>query len=103
MAKYDLTGSLEKDFTFSIDDQNYTMRKPTVREMRELVKKFAAVDKEADVEKQGELSEEALKGIFVFITPTEGSRPIGEVLDEQPAEVQVAFNNMIAAELGANK
>jgi hypothetical protein len=41
MAKYDLTGSLETKFSFSISDKEFEFRKPTVREMREVAKKFA--------------------------------------------------------------
>lgn len=101
MAKYDLTGSLEKDFTFSINDEGFTFRKPTVREMRELAKGFSAIEKEADPDKQVEQSEAAMRQIFEYITPDEGGRPIADVLDEQTVDVQIAFNEMIKAELGA--
>jgi hypothetical protein len=101
MAKYDLTGSLERDFTFSINGEEFTFRKPTVREMRELAKSFAGIDKEEDPDKQVELGEAAMQALYVYITPQEGGRPIAEVMEDQPVAVQVAFNEMIKAELGA--
>jgi len=101
MPKYDLTGSLEKDFTFSINGLEFSFRKPTVREMRELSKKFAAIDKESDVEEQAYRSEEAMKAMYAFCTSVNHGRELSEVLDEQPVGVQVAFNEMIQSELGA--
>jgi hypothetical protein len=103
MAKYDLTGSLEKDFTFSINGSEYTFRKPTVREMRELVKKFTVIEKEEDEERQAALSEEAMEALYAYCQPVNNARPLAEVLDEQPVGVQQAFNDMIQAELGAKK
>lgn len=103
MAKYDLTGSLEKDFTFSINGEGFTFRKPTVREMRALAKGFSAIEKETDPDKQIEISDAAMQDLFQYITPDEGGRSIAEVLDEQTVDVQIAFNEMIQAELGAKK
>lgn len=101
MAKYDLTGSLERDFTFSINGEEFTFRKPTVREMRELAKSFAGIDQETDPDKQAEMSDAAMQALFAYITPQDGGRPIADVLEEQPVAVQVAFNEMIKTELGA--
>lgn len=103
MAKYDLTGSLEKDFTFSINGEGFTFRKPTVREMRNLAKGFSAIDKETDTDKQQELSDEAMQALFQYITSDDGGRSIAEVLDEQTIDVQIAFNEMILAELNPKK
>jgi len=101
MAKYDLTGSLEKEFTFNINSDEYSFRKPTVREMRDLSKKFAAIEKEPDLDLQAQRSEEAMAAMYEFCRPINGARPLPQVLDEQPVAVQVAFNEMIQAELGA--
>jgi hypothetical protein len=103
MAKYDLTGSLEKDFTFSINGQEYTFRKPTVREARAIGRQFAGVQKETDEDKQMDLSDEAMKTLYQYITAAEGSRPIAEVIEDQTVDVQIAFMEMIQAELGTKK
>lgn len=101
MAKYDLTGSLETSFTFSINDQEFSFRKPTVREMRQLAKTFADVTGEQDQDKQVQLSEEAMNGIYSFITPVGHDANIADVMNDQTVSVQVAFNEMIQKELGA--
>jgi hypothetical protein len=103
MAKYDLTGSLERDFSFTIDNAEFVMRKPTVREMRELAKVFSAIDKEDDSDKQSDLSEQAMQSVYTFIEPVKHDRRIADVLDEQPVGVYHAFNEMIVAELGVKK
>lgn len=103
MAKYDLTGSLEKDFTFSINGAEYTFRKPTVREARAIGKQFSGIQKETDEERQVELSDNALKTLYEYITPTGEARPIAEVIEEQTVDVQIAFMEMIQAELGSKK
>lgn len=100
MAKYDLTGSLEKEFTFSIDGEEFVFKKPTVREMRSLAKKFSAINKEADADKQVELSDDAMSELYAYISSTSSERYIADVIDEQPVNVQVAFNEMIQKELG---
>ena len=103
MAKYDLTGSLETDFTFTIGDKEFQFRKPTVREMREVSKKFAGIDAEADIETQTEKSEEAMASLYQFVTPVGHESKIQDLLEEQPVSVQVAFNEMIKKELGAGQ
>lgn len=101
MAKYDLTGSLEKDFTFSIDDKEFTFRKPTVREMREIADRFASVEKEEDQEKQLKSSDEAMGTLYSYISPIGHSDNIADVIADYPIGVQTAFNEMIKKELGA--
>ena len=101
MAKYDLTGSLETSFNFSIGDKEYTFRKPTVREMRELAKKFSAVDASAGSDQQLEASETAMNELYGFITPINTDVQIADIMDDQPIGVQVAFNEMVRKELGA--
>lgn len=101
MAKYDLTGSLEKDFTFSINDKEFNFRKPTVREMREVAKDFSGIENEKDPEKQIEMSDKAMERLYSFITPVGHSESIAEVIADQPVGVQNAFNEMIKKELGA--
>ena len=103
MAKYDLTGSLESDFTFTIGDKEFSFRKPTVREMREVAKKFANIDKETDQDKQTELSDEAMATLYQFVTPVSHGSNIKDVLDDQPVSVQVVFNEMIKKELGTGQ
>lgn len=104
MAKYDLTGSLEKDFTFKIGKEEFLFRKPTVREMRGLSKSFAAVSKAEDPDQQSELSDQAMMALYEYITNVDADgRSVAEALDEQPMNVQLAFNEMIQAELGATK
>lgn len=103
MAKYDLTGGLDKDFTFSINGDEFVFRKPTVREMRELAKRFSAIDKEDDSDEKATRSQEAMDDLFTFITNNSNDRYIGEVLDEQPVDVQSAFMNMIQEELTKKK
>ena len=100
MAKHDLTNALEKSFTFSIEDKEYEFRKPTVREMREVAKKFAAVEKEEDDDKKDALAQEALDHFYTFVTPMNHDLDIKSVLDDQPMSVQAGFNEMIRVELG---
>lgn len=102
MAKYDLTGSLEKDFTFAIDDKEYKFRKPTVREMRAVSQKFSSVEKEQDTERQAQMSEEAMTELYRFVEPINHSTYIKDLLDDQTIGVQIAFNEMIKKELGAS-
>jgi hypothetical protein len=100
MADYDLTGKLKKEFTFSIDGQEYVFHKPTVRDMRSLAKKFNAINKELDPDAQVDLTDEALTELFKYIDSIGESRPIAEVMDEQTVDVQNLFNDMILKELG---
>lgn len=102
MAKYDLTNSLETSFTFAIGDKEFNFRKPTVREMRVVAKKFAGIDKEQDTEKQTEISDQAMAELYKFIDPIGHDTPVEELLADQPVGVQVAFNDMIKKELGAS-
>jgi len=103
MAKYDLTGSLETSFTFSIADKEFSFRKPTVREMRSVANKFSAIEKEEDVNKQTEMSDEAMAQLYQFVHPVNHDSSIKELMDDQPVDVQVAFNEMIKKELGAGQ
>lgn len=106
MAKYNLSSSLETSFTFEITTKDgvkeYSFRKPTVREMREVAKTFSGIDKEQDAEKQVEMSDQAMAELYGFIEPVGHDTPVAEVLDEQTIDVQKAFNEMIKTELGAN-
>lgn len=102
MAKYDLTGSLETDFTFAILDKEFKFKKPTVREMRSVSQKFSGIEKETDPDKQIQLSDEAMTELYKFVEPIGHSANIKDVLEDQPVNVQVAFNEMIKTELGAN-
>jgi hypothetical protein len=102
MAKYDLTSALETSFTFTIGDKEFSFRKPTVREMRAVSKRFAGIDKETDVDKQVEMSDEAMAEIYKFCEPVNHDTKIEDVLPDQPIDVQVAFNEMIKKELGAS-
>lgn len=102
MAKYDLTSALEASFTFTIGDKEFLFKKPTVREMRLVSKKFAGIDKETDVEKQIALSDEAMVEIYKFCEPVNHEAKIEDVLPDLPVDVQVAFNEMIKKELGAS-
>lgn len=101
MAKYDLTGSLEYDFTFSIGDKEFRFKKPTVREMRAVSKLFASIEKEEDVELQERLSDDAMSELYKFVEPINHDRDIKGLLEDQTIEVQIAFNDMIKKELGA--
>ena len=103
MAKYDLTNSLETNFTFSIGDKEFNFRKPTVREMRLVARKFSGIDQEEDADAQLRKSDEAMDEIYQFITPVNHEYRISDVLNDQPVGVQVAFNEMIQAELGSTK
>lgn len=103
MAKYDLTGSLEANFTFAIGDKEFEFRKPTVREMREVAKKFANIEKEEDVEKQTQMSDQAMAELYKFVKPINHDADLKELLDDQPVDVQVAFNEMIKKELGTGQ
>lgn len=99
MAKYDLTSSLETSFTFSIKDKEFEFRKPTVREMRSIAKKFAGIDKEDDSDKQIEKSDEAMNELYQFIVPINHDTPVQELLNDMPIDVQNAFNDMVKKEL----
>lgn len=101
MAKYDLTGSLETEFTFGIVDKEFRFRKPTVREMRTIASKFAGIDKETDPERQSQLSDEAMAELYKFVEPINHDADLKELMDDQPMGVQLAFNEMIKKELGA--
>lgn len=103
MAKYDLTGSLETKFTFAIGDKEFEFKKPTVREMREIANKFAGIEKEEDVEKQTQRSDEAMAELYKFVTPVGHQEDLKELLENQPVDVQVAFNEMIKTELGTGQ
>lgn len=103
MAKYDLTGSLESKFSFAIGDKEFEFRKPTVREMREVSKKFAGIDQETDIEVQTQKSDEAMAELYKFVFPVGHEENIRDVLDDQQVGVQVAFNEMIKKELGTSQ
>lgn len=103
MAKYDLTGSLEEKFTFTIGDKEFEFRKPTVREMREVAKKFSGIEQETDVELQTQKSDEAMAELYKFVVPVGHDESIRDVLDGQQVGVQVAFNEMIKKELGTGQ
>lgn len=101
MAKYDLTGSLETKFTFAIEDKEFEFRKPTVREMRAIAKQFAGIEAEKDVERQQKMSDDAMAELYRFCTPVGHEEDLKTLMDEQPMNVQLAFNEMIKKELGA--
>lgn len=101
MAKYDLTGSLETSFTFSIDGKEFKFRKPTVREMRAIANKFAGIENEEDATKQRELSDAAMRELYTYIEPVNHDAVLEELLDDQTVDVQKAFNEMVKTELGA--
>lgn len=103
MAKYDLTGSLETEFTFLIGDKEFKFRKPTVREMRAVANKFAGIEKEQDQEKQAAQSEEAMAELYTFVEPVGHTEVLRDLMDNQPVGVQIAFNEMIKKELGAGQ
>lgn len=103
MAKYDLTGSLETKFSFTIGDKEFEFQKPTVKQMREVSKKFANIDKEEDVEKQTAISDEAMTELYKFVTPVGHDTYIKDLLEDQAVDVQAAFNEMIKKELGAGQ
>lgn len=103
MAKYDLTGSLETKFTFTIGEKEFEFRKPTVREMREVAKKFAGIEKEEDLEKQTKMSEAAMAELYKFVVPVGHEATIHDTLEDQPVNVQAAFNDMIKKELGTGQ
>jgi hypothetical protein len=103
MAKYDLTGSLETKFSFLVSEKEFEFRKPTVREMREVAKKFAGIDKEEDTDKQTQMSDEAMGELYKFVVPVNHDADLRELMDDQPVDVQVAFNEMIKKELGAGQ
>lgn len=102
MADYDLTGSLKKDFTFSIEGEEFTFRKPTVREMRTLVKRFSAVDKQTDTDDKARRSQEAMDELYTYIDSESGAF-IGEVMDNQTVDVQAAFMDMVLEQLTKSK
>lgn len=103
MAKYDLTSSLETRFTFTIDGKEFEFRKPTVREMRALAKRFAGIDAETDPDRQVELSDEAMNDLYEFVTPINHDARIADVILDQPMDVQIAFNKIMQKELGADQ
>lgn len=103
MAKYDLTGSLESKFTFTIGDKEFEFRKPTVREMREVAKKFAGLEAETDPDKQTQMSDEAMGELYKFVSPVGHDAVLKDLLDDQPVDVQAAFNDMIKKELGTGQ
>ncbi len=103
MAKYDLTGSLETKFSFTIGDKEFEFRKPTVREMREVAKKFAGIEKEQDIDKQTQMSDEAMAELYTFVVPVGHDASIRDSLEDQPVSVQAAFNEMIKKELGTSQ
>lgn len=103
MAKYDLTNSLETNFTFSIQGKEFDFRKPTVREMRAISEKFSGVSQEEDPEIQLKKSDEAMEEIYKFIHSVNHDSFIGDVMNDQPVGVQIAFNEMIRKELGEGK
>ena len=100
MAKYDLTGGLETNFTFSINDKEFEFRKPTVREMRAIAAKFSGIETETDPEKQIELSDAAMAELYTFVVPVGHEEKLVDLLDDQTVSVQNAFNDMIKKELG---
>lgn len=102
MAKHDLTGSLERDFTFNIDDKEFKFRKPTVREMRAIAKVFSGIESEKDPDVQLEKSDQAMESLYKHITPIDHDSNIADVINDQPVDVQVRFNKMIQEELGAS-
>lgn len=101
MAKYDLTGSLETNFNFEISGREFNFRKPTVREMKSLAKEFASIEKEEDVTRQAEMQNRAMESIYRLITPVNHNDRFADLLEDQPVGAQIAFNEMIQAELGA--
>ena len=101
MAKYDLTGALEASFTFNIGDKEFSFRKPTVREMRAVAKTFASVDQSSDPEEQAVASENAMRELYKFISNVNHDSSIEDLMNDQPVGVQIAFNEMIKKELGA--
>lgn len=103
MAKYDLTGSLETKFSFTIGDKEFEFNKPTVREMREVSKKFSGIEKETDLEVQTQKSDEAMAELYKFVVPVGHDANIKDILDDQTMSVQVAFNEMIKKELGTGE
>lgn len=99
MAKYDLTSSLDTSFNFTIGAQEFTFRKPTVREMRNISRAFSGINDEADPDVQLEKSDAAMQSLYSFITPVGHAAEIAEVMANQTVDVQVAFNEMIQKEL----
>lgn len=100
MAKYDLTNSLETTFTFAIGDKEFSFRKPTVREMRGLAKKFSGISAEEDTDKQIESSDAAMAELYKFIVNIDHDTNIADLMNDQPVGVQIAFNEMVQKELG---
>lgn len=101
MAKYDLTGALETKFTFSIGDKEFEFNKPTVREMRSVAKTFQSIEKEEDDDKRMEMSDKAMAELYKFVVPIGHTSDVAELMQDQPVDVQSAFNDMIKKELGA--
>jgi hypothetical protein len=99
MAKYNLTSSLDKTFTFSIEDKEFLFTKPTVRQAREMARLFSAAQKEEDPDMQSQKSQEAMREVYSFITPMGHSENIEDVLDNQTVDVQAAFGEMMKKEL----
>lgn len=102
MAKHDLTGSLEREFTFNIEDKEFKFRKPTVREMRAIAKNFAGIEKETDPDVQMQKSDEAMNNLYSYVTPINHDVSIQDLMSDQPMEVQIRFNQMIQDELVAS-
>lgn len=102
MTKYDLTGALEASVTFNIGDKEFTLKKPTVREMRQVSRVFASIDaNSSDVEAQEQASEQAMSELYKFVSPINHDEDIKDLIEDQPVGVQIAFNEMIKKELGA--
>ena len=100
MAKYDLTSSLEKDFTFAIGDKEFVFTKPTVRQMRTIASKFSKVQEEKDPVLQEQLAVEATRELYSYAQPIGHTENVETLMDDQPIEVQMKFNDMIKKELG---
>lgn len=100
MAKHDLTGALESTFTFSINGLEFSFRKPTTREAREIGKKFRAVQELDNDEARERAEEEATNEMYKFITPVGHENNIGDVLLDAPVDVSRRFGEMVTKELG---
>lgn len=101
MAKYNLTSAIEKTFDFDIDEYQFRFKKPTVREMKVVAKAFSGIDENASPDEQAAKSEEAMRELYQFISPVGHDKYIGDVMEDQPMQVQLGFNEMVQTELGA--
>lgn len=101
MAKYNLTNSLERTFSFSIDDKEFLFTKPTVRQMREISRKYADISSEENPDVQDEKTQAAMRSLYAHISPVGHDSNIEDVMNDQTLDVQFAFNEMIQKELGA--